>query len=355
LQKALQITVNPTYQELLPSISKEEYEALKQSIETEGQHFPITVNPQNQILDGHNRYRICLELGLEPKCELKSFRNGLLEKKFVIEANLRRRHLNKFQKAELGFPLLDIETELARERILNGTLVPFDARGKSSDKVAKTIGLSTRTFERAKVIIEKGSQELKEKVRKGKVSISYAYQVINTAEKHENPPPLPTGQFDVLYADPPWKYKYVALDGNAETQYATMQLEDICKLEIPSAKDAILFLWATNPLLEDAFEVMRAWGFTYKTNIVWVKSGLGIGHYVRGDHELLLIGKKGNIPPPITKNRPSSVVKAPKNRHSKKPIELYALIERMYPNRKYLELFAREKRQGWRSWGLEVE
>lgn len=351
----MKLTVNPEYEALLPKLPKEEYEALKQSIKSEGQHFLITVNMDGVILDGHHRFKVCSELGIEPKYEVKKFPSVLHEKKFVIEANLRRRQLTIFQRVEMAIPLLEIEKELAKERQLAGkTLSSNELKGQARDIVASKVGVSATTFQRATVILEKGSEKLKEKTRKGKVSISFAYQTIKTAEKHETPPLLPKGEFDVLYADPPWKYKYVALDGNAETQYPTMQLKDICDLEIPSAKDAILFLWATNPLLQEALEVIKAWGFTYKTNIVWIKNGLGVGHYVRGDHELLLIGKKGNMPIPISKSRPSSVLKALKSRHSKKPTEVYNIIESMYPNRKYFELFARKKREGWTTWGNEI-
>jgi len=114
------LTVNPEYEALLPKLSQEEYEALKTSIKNEGLHFPITINKDRVILDGHNRFKICQELQIAIKFEVKEFTNPLLEKKFVIEANLRRRHLTKFQRAEMGMPLLEIEKELAKQRQLKG-------------------------------------------------------------------------------------------------------------------------------------------------------------------------------------------------------------------------------------------
>jgi N6-adenosine-specific RNA methylase IME4 len=133
-----------------------------------------------------------------------------------------------------------------------------------------------------------------------------------------------------------------------------LKTQEICELQIPTSENAVLFLWATNPLLEDALQVMKAWGFQYKTNIVWVKDKFGIGFYVRGQHELLLIGTKGNVHPPEESNRFSSVVNADVKEHSEKPEEIYNLIEAMYPDKTYLELFARKQRLKWKSWGNEV-
>jgi N6-adenosine-specific RNA methylase IME4 len=160
---------------------------------------------------------------------------------------------------------------------------------------------------------------------------------------------LPEGIFNVILADPPWEYdNRIEKWGPAELHYPTMSVEDICGLiEIFEVADnAALFLWATNPFLLSAFYVIDAWGFDYKTNIVWIKTGLkrpGSGWYVRGRHELCLICT------PI-----GSVITGPVGDHSEKPDELYEIIERLYPGCSYLELFARENREGWTSWGSDL-
>ncbi len=170
----------------------------------------------------------------------------------------------------------------------------------------------------------------------------------------------PAGVYNVIYADPPWEYDNTGVHGAADHHYPTMPLEDISSLlddqQIKIADNAVLFLWATNPFLQDAFYVINAWGFEYKTNIVWVKTDLvkpGSGFYVRGRHELLLICTRGsftpldpNIAPPI-----GSVVIAPVQDHSNKPDEFYDIIERLYTSCNYIELFARQKRDGWEGWG----
>lgn len=317
------------------------------------------------ILDGHHRFQICNELGIEAKFEVKEFPNALLEKKFVIEANLQRRHLNDFQKVELSLLLLEIETELAKPRQLSklqfvrdNISLPSnegnDETGEAVEIVAGKVGVSSTTYFRALTIIRKGSEELKQKVDSGQMSINYAYKMVKRHEEEEDFKPLPEGEFNVIYADPPWRYDLPFM-GSPDAHYVTKTTEEISSLKIPSSEDAVLFLWATNPCLEDALTVMKAWGFRYKTNIVWIKDRAGTGYWVRGQHELLLIGIKGNMLTPLEENRPASVINAPRTNHSEKPEVVYEIIERMFPNGKYLELFARRKRKKWISWGMKIE
>lgn len=108
-------------------------------------------------------------------------------------------------------------------------------------------------------------------------------------------------------------------------------------------------------LLPDALEVIDAWGFTYKTNLVWVKPWIGRGNYLRNRHELLLLATRGGYSPPADDRRSDSVIDAPRGRHSEKPARFYELIEQMYPNAIRLELFARgNARPGWTTWGNEA-
>lgn len=173
-------------------------------------------------------------------------------------------------------------------------------------------------------------------------------------EKYKAEINKPTGTFDVIYADPPWQYSNSGFEMSAENQYPTMDTDSICALSfLPKTNDnAILFLWATNPLLPDALKVLSAWGFEYKTCIAWVKENHTAGFYVFGQHELLLICTKGSMLP--LGDKPKSVVYGPNNKHSKKPEIFYEIIETMYPNMKYAELFARNERQGWVSVGNEL-
>jgi ParB-like chromosome segregation protein Spo0J len=196
-ENVMSLRVNPEYEKLLPKMSNEEFAELKASIKTEGQHYPIVANEDLEVLDGHHRYRACIDLGIEPDFEVRKFEDKLHEKKFVIEANLRRRHLNNFQLVELGVPLLEIEKALAKKRQTAGGkmgrnvqlgLAPDDAKSafkksKAAAVVAKKVGISTRTFERGKKILEKASEEEKQKLREGKASIAKVYSEVIALEK----------------------------------------------------------------------------------------------------------------------------------------------------------------------------
>jgi N6-adenosine-specific RNA methylase IME4 len=161
-------------------------------------------------------------------------------------------------------------------------------------------------------------------------------------------------KFPVVYADPPWRYEHVVTESRAiENQYPTMSLNDICALPVGRTitDDAILFLWATSPKLEEAMRVVKSWSFEYRTNIVWDKCKIGMGYYARQQHELLLIATRGSMPAPAPDDIISSVVRIPRNGHSSKPLEFYNLIERMYPSLPKLELFCRSPQSGWSVWG----
>jgi N6-adenosine-specific RNA methylase IME4 len=121
-----------------------------------------------------------------------------------------------------------------------------------------------------------------------------------------------------------------------------------------AAESCVLFLWTTAPCLEQAIEVIRAWGFEYKTGLVWDKEIIGMGHWVRGQHEHLLVASKGSPPLPPTESVPASVFRERRREHSRKPKASYRIIESMYPALRKIELFARQTRPGWDVWGNEV-
>jgi len=161
-------------------------------------------------------------------------------------------------------------------------------------------------------------------------------------------------KYNVIYADPPWKYddKATAGERGVDFKYKTMTPKQIRRLPVGTvcADDCVLFLWATMPQLELALSVMRAWGFTYKSSMVWIKDKIGMGYHARGRHEFILIGTKGTPGTPEPEDRPDSVIEAPRTEHSAKPDRLYELIEIAYPDKTYLEMFARRPRDKWEAW-----
>ena len=168
--------------------------------------------------------------------------------------------------------------------------------------------------------------------------------------------PFPDKKYKIIYADPPWQYRdsTVPPDRKIENHYPTMKTDDICSLIPPSDNNCILFLWVSYPLLEDGLKVLNSWGFKYKSCLVWDKEIMGCGYWFRGQHELLLVGLKGEMRSPPNSDRISSIFREKRKEHSKKPKKIRTLINLWYPTEPKIELFSRDKIEGWDCWGNEV-
>jgi N6-adenosine-specific RNA methylase IME4 len=169
---------------------------------------------------------------------------------------------------------------------------------------------------------------------------------------------LPDKLYGVLYADPPWRLEPYSRDTGlnraADNHYPTMTLDEIIALEVPAADDCVLFLWATVPMLVESLEVMTAWDFEYRSHVVWPKDSIGTGYWFRNQHELLLVGVRGEVPAPAPGTQFPSVMPAPREEHSAKPAIFAEMIETMFPSLPRLELFARRPRDRWEVWGNET-
>ena len=174
-----------------------------------------------------------------------------------------------------------------------------------------------------------------------------------------------SGQYSTILADPPWQFQNrsgkVAPEHKRLLRYPTMELKEI--LELPVSKLAAakshLYLWVPNALLKEGLEVMEAWGFTYKSNLVWHKvrkdggpDGRGVGFYFRNVTELVLFGVRGSMRTLAPGRKQVNILCTRKREHSRKPDEIYDLVEACSPG-PYLEIFARFRRQGWAQWGNE--
>lgn len=193
------IKINGEYERLVPSLTNQEYKLLKSSIQkNRGNTVPIIVNQFGTILEGHHRYKACLELRLKPLINVQEFANSFLEKEFIIAINLYRRHLTEFQISELGYKLEEIEKLKARTRQLKNlknvkdmsqsSLASIDANdetGKVCKIIANRIGQSPTRYERNKKIIEEGSEEQKNKIRECKESTNKIYNEIVKAKKKD--------------------------------------------------------------------------------------------------------------------------------------------------------------------------
>ncbi|MGB6068813.1 MAG: MT-A70 family methyltransferase [Desulfomonilaceae bacterium] len=206
--------------------------------------------------------------------------------------------------------------------------------------------------------IEKAKSGQKEITSSGVLDLAREIQRRKTIqeleEEIEKAPPLPEGLFHVIVADPPWHYRLRLGQGSKQNvvPYPTMTLEEIEAVPVKdiAAEHCILWLWTTNTHLPDAFEVVKAWGFEYKTLLTWVKDYIGTGDWLRGQTEHCLMAVRGR---PVTRlTNQATVIHAPRRDHSRKPQEFYELVESLCPGSK-VELFARERREGWFTHGLK--
>jgi N6-adenosine-specific RNA methylase IME4 len=339
-------------------MSREEYQALVADVRERGILSPLDITEGGVVLDGRHRLQAATELGLgEVPVRLVAPADEL---DYMLSMAIERRHLSAGQKALLAlerdeYRRARAEAEGRKTEGSNELRATLPEAERPREIVARLAGTSARTVQDA-ITVRDADPELAEQVRSGRLSVASAARQVRRERMLAGlaTPPLPTGPFAVVYADPPWQSRSPSSDRAAENHYPTMAVEELKALPVPAADDAVCFLWAVNPLLPAALEVLAAWGFSYRSNLVWVKDKLGLGSYVRGQHELLLLGTRGEMPAPAEPDRPPSVIVADRQAHSVKPAAVPELIERMYPGLSRVELFAREEREGWVGWGNEL-
>lgn len=175
--------------------------------------------------------------------------------------------------------------------------------------------------------------------------------------------PLPPMGYGLIMADPPWHFATYSEKGeekSPQAQYRTMSLEQIAALPVGdlAAENCLLWLWATAPMLPQQIEIMRAWGFQFKTCGVWCKTtargkiAFGTGYVLRNAHEHFLIGARGE---PKTTRATRSVVMGEVRQHSRKPDAAYTAAEALMPDARRADLFSRQQRPGWDAWGDEMD
>lgn len=389
---------------IFPLIEGEEFDALVADIREHGVLEPITLLGR-QILDGRNRYRAAVVAKVLPEdlnevtaSQLKYTRQfvpigapdptpmQLLD--FVVSKNLRRRQLNESQR---GMAAADVANMRQGARTDLG--LPANLPEVSQAAAAKMFSVSERTVRDSVAVKSNAAPELDKAVRQGHIAVSVAAKAADLpaedqreiaeratsgdvnaarnitkqkarAEKEQRlgqaQKALPQRRYGVIYADPEWRFetysRETGMDRAADNHYPTSATDAICARPVGdiAADDAVLFLWATVPMLPDALRVMAAWGFIYKSHAAWIKDRPGTGYWFRNRHELLLVGTKGNVPAPAPGMQLDSVFAAPLGPHSEKPDAAYEMIERYFPNLPKIELNARRERPGWIPWGNEA-
>jgi ParB/RepB/Spo0J family partition protein len=334
------------------------------SIQEVGLLHPIVVNKGNSLIAGARRLEACKRLGFkEVPCTVVDLENVLQAEH---DENMVRMDFLPSEAVAITKALEPLERERARQRMVQGgrgvNLTQVD-KGKSRDQLASRVGMSFLTLQRAQEIVDAAEEEpekyfdlVEEMDRTGRISgVHQKLKVRMEAEKLERESyELPKGKpFRVIAADPPWSYRKRSGDPSrrGKTPYPTMSLDEIKSVPVAelAADDSILWLWTTNAHLPDAFEVVKAWGFEYKTLLTWVKNRMGTGDWLRGQTEHCLMAVRGR--PLVNLTNQTTVIHAPINGHSTKPDEFYQMVEALCPGSK-LELFARRPRKGWQVNGI---
>ena len=282
------------FAEILPAMADSDLESLRESLLADGYVGPPIYTFEGKILDGVHRHRLCVELGIDPPFVEYVGDDAFL---FALNQNIARRHLNASQRAMVAARLVTTEPGGVGGIRKSNTQICVLAQPEA----AAVLKVSARNVQSAQALLATKDTDLIAAVDSGDLRVSKAlYQIKQANALKENkrlrksPPKLPKGApWQIVLADPPWRYEHVKTTSRAiEQQYPTMSLSDICAMPVAKkcAKAAVLYLWATAPKLEEALEVLRAWGFTYRTCAVWTKPQIGMGYWFRQQHELLLVG-----------------------------------------------------------------
>jgi N6-adenosine-specific RNA methylase IME4 len=267
----------------------------------------------------------------------------LLEK-----TDLTKQQIQEFSKIEK-----QIEKQIKSEQIL---ISEDELKAKIEDKAKQLAEIKLKEIEEQKKAAKEAKfielQQKKEQYIERVETVTkneFKVDIFNTNEK-----------FRVIYADPAWSYndkQETPMLGGAAKHYNTMSVSEISNLPVKyiSEKNSVLFLWVTSPLLEDAFQVINAWGFKYKTSFIWDKVKHNMGHYNSVRHEILLIATKGSCVPDNKKLYDSVQCIERNDNHSEKPIEFLNIIDDIYQYGNKIEMFCRKiKKQNWYGWGNEL-
>jgi len=349
--------------------------ALAKSIEEIGLLHPVVVRPDNRLVAGERRIAAFKYLGRETIPASVAYDLDALAKLLRAEAdeNTCRLDLNPLEAVAQGEAIEKAYKPVAEvaQRQSPGQPKkdggsspkifkpkPRDESARTTAVAAKAVGMTRRTYEKAKAVAASGSEKaISVMVRTGKVN--GAYKILKVEQQAaaiaKEPPPLPEGPFRTIVVDPPWQYDSRGDDPTHRgvCDYPCLTTDQIASMPVAGRahEHAILWLWTTNAFLRQAFDIAAAWGFTYKTMLTWVKDRMGTGNWLRNVTEHCLLCVRGK--PTIILSNQTTIIHGATRRHSEKPEEFYRMVEALCPGSK-LEMFSRQRRKGWTGYGDEA-
>lgn len=373
----MRITIKDELRSIIPPLTNEERSMLKDSIMKEGCRDALIVWENGEeiiIVDGHNRFEICNELDVEYSLSYSKFDSMQDVKAWMIQNQFSRRNLTAYQRSVLALQLEEIYRSKAKENLsktggdkksgLQNSAKPIIDKIDTRSELAKIAGVSHDTIAKVKKIEEKGSDELKQGLFSGNISINEAFKEIKKEERRADIDrqkddirsgkiQMPVGVFETIVIDPPWNYgrEYDPDGSRVANPYPEMNQEELKGLEIPSADDCIMWLWTTHAFMMDARELLSFWGFEYKATMVWDKDKIGMGSWLRMQCEFCLLGIKGK--PLWDTHNVRDIIREPRREHSRKPESFYEMIDDNFVGRK-LDYFSRSSRPGWTVMGNDI-
>ena len=384
------VAQNAPYQ-VMPPPSDEDYAALEASIIADGICKPVEYDDHGNILDGHTRVQIAQSLGLAewPKI-IKTGLSEAEKRAYARTVNVARRHLTQKQKRAMIDDQLRDQPSLAdraiaamlsvsdktvaarRKALVDGAEIPHHDEREGKDGVRQPVKRVRSHYvpvpddQKAYLDGAKAIRTAKRGQRRA-TRLDLLREIAKSAPEGEAGQ-LPRSKFPVIYCDPPWKNHVRSEEtGNDRAYpYPVMGDDDVIQLcagnASPALADAVLFLWVTANRVHLGLRVLQAWGFEYKSQMIWDKMVAGTGRWVRDRHEVLMIATRGNIPAPIPGTQCESIIVEKKGEHSVKPVGFAEMIQRFYPGVPKLEMFQRASSLAegdvrlngeWKFWGFE--
>lgn len=325
---------------------------LAQSIQKEGLLQPLVVNQSNELICGRRRYEAIKLLNWE-EVDVYQIKTADDIDKYSKAITENRMRLNPSWQEDVK-----ADEELEQLRIAKYGMAKWGGDRKSSssnelerpslkdiaEKTKESVGKLSQNIQLAKALKE--YPEL-EKV-KTKTGALVELKKIKDKEKIKTLK-TPKGLYDVIVIDPPWQVFYNPTGRRGGAKYPTMAIEQIENIELPMNEDCVVWLWATNRYLHEAFHILEKWGIAYKNTFTWVKNQLGLGDWGRTQTEHILLATKGK--PIVDFTNQKNIIIADRKQHSEKPDEFYEMVEKCCFGKKKLDYFARKEKKGWDVYG----